>query len=119
IVEFNDVSSELGKIQKQLDELDFEQKEIQTRTSAVEKILERKKLLQSQLETENDQLQSIMIQQETHLKTFIWEEFNPENEADFNTKRAESFEIEKQIEELQKVISGEQKNLEQTQQDLN
>lgn len=119
IVEFNDVSSELGKIQKQLDEIDFQQKEIQTRISAVEKILERKKLLRSQLETENDQLQSIKIQQESHLKTFAWKEFNPENEADFNTKRAESFEIEKQIEELQKVISGEQKNLEQTQQDLN
>ena len=119
IVEFNDVSAELAKINKEFEEIELQQKEIQTKISAVEKILERKKLLQSQQETDNSQLQTIKSELENHLKTFTWKEFNSENEADFNTKRSESFEIEKQIEELQKIISAKQKNLEQTQQDLN
>lgn len=119
VVEFDDVSAELDKIQKQTDAIVFEQKEIQAKISEVEKILVRKKLLQTQLEKENEQLRTINVQLENHLKTFSWIEFNPENEGDFNRKRIESFEFEKQIESLQTEVSKEQKNLEQTQSDLN
>ena len=118
ILEFDDVNTELAGVQKHLEEIDLQQKEIQNNISAVDRIQERKKLIQAQLERENEQLRTIKIQLNDHLKTFSWKDFNPENEADFHAKRAESFAIEKQIEALQKNISSEQENLENSRKNL-
>ncbi len=119
IVEFNDVNAELSDIQKQLDSIDHQQKAIQMKVSAVEKILERKKLLLSQLETEEENVNMLKSQLENHQNLFIWKEFDSDNETVFNNKRTESFEIEKQLEELTKKIASEQKNLESGHENLN
>ncbi|WP_332029788.1 SbcC/MukB-like Walker B domain-containing protein [Kaistella sp.] len=118
IVEIDDVTAEMNLLNAHLVQIDFQQKEIQSQISAIEKILERKKLQQSQLNTEEENLNEIKIQVEKHQNLFIWKEFNPQNETEFLSKKSESFAIEKQIDELQKHISAEQENLEKSQKQL-
>lgn len=118
IVEIDDVTAEMNLLNEHLAQIDFQQKEIQSQISVVEKILERKKLQQSQLNTEEENLKEINIQVENHQNLFIWKEFNPQNETEFLSKKSESFAIEKQIDDLQKQISAEQENLEKYQKKL-
>ena len=118
IVEIDDVTAEMNLLNEHLAQIDFQQKEILSHISVVEKILERKKIQQSQLNTEEKNLNDIKIQVENHQKLFIWKEFNPQNETEFLSKKSESFAIEKQIDELQKQISAEQENLEKSQKQL-
>lgn len=118
IVEIDDVTAEMNLLNEHLAQIDFQQKEIQSEISVVEKILERKKLQQSQLNTEEENLNEIKIQVENHKNLFIWKEFDPQNETEFLSKKSESFAIEKQIDDLQKQISAEQENLEKYQKKL-
>lgn len=118
IVEIDDVTAEMNLLNEHLAQIDFQQKEILSHISVVEKILERKKIQQSQLNTEEKNLNDIKIQVENHQKLFIWKEFNPQNETEFLSKKSESFAIEKQIDDLQKQISAEQENLEKSQKQL-
>lgn len=118
IVEIDDVTAEMNLLNEHLAQIDFQQKEIQSQISVVEKILERKKLQQSQLNTEKENLNEIKIQVENHQNLFIWKEFNPQNETEFFSKKSESFAIEKQIDDFQKQISAEQENLEKSQKQL-
>jgi exonuclease SbcC len=118
IVEFDDVNSELEDLKNQLKKLENQEKDLKSKSLETEKILERKKMLEAQLKTENDQFLALKIQIENHETEFVWNNFNPKNETDFNTKRQESFSIEKELEEIQKSISSEQKNLEKEQENL-
>jgi exonuclease SbcC len=118
IVGFDDVNSELEDLKNQLKKLENQEKELKSKSLETEKILERKKLLGDQLETENDQFLALKIQIENHEKEFVWNNFDPKNETYFNTTRQESFSIEKQLEEIQKSISSEQKNSEKEQKSL-
>ncbi|MBW8360493.1 MAG: SMC family ATPase [Weeksellaceae bacterium] len=119
IVAFDDVNAELKDIQAQLDQIEFQQRESQSKKSAIEKILERKNLLQLHLQAEEGHLNEVKIQFGNHQNLFVWKEFNSHNETVFNNKRTESFEIEKQLEELTKKIASEQKNLESAHENLN
>lgn len=118
IVGFDDVNSELEDLKNQLKKLENQEKELKSKFLETEKILERKKLLEDRLKTENDQFIQHKNQLENHEKEFVWNNFDPKNETDFNTKRQESFSIEKQLEEIQKSISSEQKNLDKEQENL-
>lgn len=111
IVEYHDVTSELHEIQQQIDQLNRQKEHIQKQISEAERILDRKKIFEEQLKYEQDQAKQIQIQIENHLKNFIWKEFNPDLEADFEEKRQHSFTIEKKVEELNEQITLEQKNL--------
>lgn len=118
IVEYHDVTSELHDIQEQMDQLDLQKEHIQRQISEAEKLLDRKKIFEEQLKYEEGQLKQIQIEIENHLKNFIWKEFNADHEADFEEKRQHSFNIEKQIEELNMQIAAEQKNLEKERSNL-
>ncbi|KQS94175.1 SMC family ATPase [Chryseobacterium sp. Leaf394] len=112
IVEFDDVNAELTEIKKQIEQTEIQKNTYQKQVSEIEKLLDRKKIFKDQLKAEQENLNQITTKTETHRKTFVWDNFNAENEADFEQKRQQSLEIEKQIEELTQQISGQQKALE-------
>lgn len=118
VVEFDDVNSELTELQKQIENLENQKQEIQKRSLEIEKILDRKNIFEEQLKSEEEILKQIQISIQHHTRNFIWKEFNAENEAEFEQKRLQSFEIEKQIEQISQNISQEQKNLEKERETL-
>ena len=118
IVEFTDVKAEIENVESQLRDLEVEQKAHHNESSAIEKMLERKKIFENQLEAEEEACEKIKLNQKNHLNAFEWQEFHAENEADFEQKRKEAIHLEKQIEELSLKISVEQKNRQNSQQNL-
>ncbi|MBD8084079.1 AAA family ATPase [Chryseobacterium caseinilyticum] len=118
IVEFDDVNAELTEIKKQIEQTEIQKNTYQKQVSEIEKILDRKKIFEDQQKAEQENLNLIKIKTETHRKNFIWTDFNADNEADFEQKRQQSLEIEKQIEELTQQISGQQKTLEKEREHL-
>ncbi|MGI9650089.1 AAA family ATPase [Chryseobacterium sp. RLHN22] len=118
IVYFDDVNLELNEIQKQIEQLDIQKENIQKQSLEIEKILDRKKIFEEQLKSEEESLKQIQNNINEHLRNFNWATFNPENQNDFEEKRQQSFSIEKQIDELNQQISSEQKNLEKERENL-
>jgi len=111
IVEFDDVNAELNAIQQQTEQLEIQKENFQKETVEIEKILDRKKIFEQQLKSEEELLRQIQQNAEKHLATFAWNEFKAHDQDDFERKRKESFAIEKQIEELNQQIVAAQKNL--------
>ena len=118
IVVFEDVHSEINELQKRIENLENQKQEIQKKSLEIEKILDRKNIFEEQLKSEEEVLNQIQISIQNHVQNFIWKEFNVENEAEFEQKRLQSFEIEKQIEDLGKTITQEQKNLDKERETL-
>ena len=118
IVEFTDVKAEIENVENQLRDLEVEQKAHHNESSAIEKMLERKKIFENQLVAEEEACEKIKLNQKNHLNAFEWQEFHAENEADFERKRKEAIHLEKQIEELSLKISAEQKKWQNYQQNL-
>ena len=118
IVEFTDVKAEIENVENQLRDLEVEQKAHHNESSAIEKMLERKKIFENQLVAEEEACEKIKLNQKNHLNAFEWQEFHAENEAEFDQKRKEAIQLEKQIEELSLKISVEQKNRQNSQQNL-
>ena len=118
IVEFTDVKAEIENVESQLRDLEVEQKAHHNESSAIEKMLERKKIFENQLVAEEEACENIKLNQKNHQNAFEWQEFHPENEAEFEQKRKEAIHLEKQIEELSLKISAEQKNRQNSQQNL-
>ena len=118
IVEFTDVKAEIENVESQLRDLEVEQKAHHNESSAIEKMLERKKIFENQLVAEEEACEKIKLNQKNHLNAFEWQEFHAENEVEFEQKRKEAIHLEKQIEELSLKISVEQKNRQNSQQNL-
>ena len=118
IVEFTDVKAVIENVENQFRDLEVEQKAHHNESSAIEKMLERKKIFENQLVAEEEVCEKIKLNQKNHLNAFEWKEFHAENEADFEQKRKEAIHLEKQIEELSLKISTEQKNRQNSQQNL-
>ena len=118
IVEFTDVKAEIENVESQLRDLEVEQKAHHNESSAIEKMLERKKIFENQLVAEEEACEKIKLNHKNHLNAFEWKEFHAENEAEFEQKRKEAIHLEKQIEELSLKISVEQKNRQNSQQNL-
>ncbi|SDJ83143.1 SbcC/MukB-like Walker B domain-containing protein [Chryseobacterium jejuense] len=112
IVEFHDVNTELQEIEKKIKTVEQEAHQLQQQETAVEKILDRKKIFEEQLVSEQKVLQQIQKDMESHLQQFIWKPFSPDHEDDFEKKRSDSFAVEKKIEETDKTINLERETLE-------
>ncbi|AZA92291.1 Nuclease sbcCD subunit C [Chryseobacterium nakagawai] len=112
IVEFHDINTELQDIQEKIKIVEQEAQHLQQQETAIEKILDRKKIFEEQLISEQKVLQQIQKDREIHLQQFIWKQFSPDHEDDFEKKRSDSFAIEKQIEEADKTINLERETLE-------
>ncbi|WP_336961463.1 SMC family ATPase [Chryseobacterium contaminans] len=112
IVEFHDVNTELQDIQEKIKAVEQETHQLQQQETAVEKILDRKKIFEEQLISEQKVLQQIQKDMDSHLQQFTWKQFSSDQEEDFEKKRADSFAVEKKIEETDKMISLERETLE-------
>ncbi|MEJ5102494.1 SMC family ATPase [Chryseobacterium sp. MYb328] len=112
IVEFHDVNTELQDIQKKTETTEQEVHQLQQQETAIEKILDRKKIFEEQLIAEQKVLQQIQKDMEIHLQLFTWKQFSSDHEDDFEKKRSDSFALEKKIEETDKVIRLERETLE-------
>lgn len=112
IVEFHDVNTELQEIQEKIKAIEQEAHQLQQQETAIEKILDRKKIFEEQLVSEQKVLQQTQKDIEDHLQQFTWKQFNPDQEDDFEKKRSDSFAVEKKIEETDKTINLERETLE-------
>ncbi|WP_347218752.1 SMC family ATPase [Chryseobacterium sp.] len=112
IVEFHDVNTELQNIQEKIKTNEQEAHQLQQQETAIEKILDRKKIFEEQLISEQKVLQQIQKDLDNHRQQFVWKQFSPDQENDFEKKRSDSFAVEKKIEETDKIISLERETLE-------
>ncbi|SEH48435.1 AAA family ATPase [Chryseobacterium culicis] len=112
IVEFHDVNAELQEIQEKITSLEQEITAIQRKEAEVEKILDRKKIFEEQLLSEQKITAQIQKSIEDHIQKFNWKTFSPDQEEEFEKKRAYSFTLEKKIEETERNIALERDNLE-------
>ncbi|MCS3868197.1 exonuclease SbcC [Chryseobacterium ginsenosidimutans] len=111
IVEFHDVNAELKEIQEKIQTADLEISTLQKQETEIEKILERKNIFENQLKAEQEAISQIQKNIQNHLQNFTWTTFNPENESEFEQKRSQSLETEKQIELISQNISKERETL--------
>ncbi|MFP3835424.1 SbcC/MukB-like Walker B domain-containing protein [Chryseobacterium sp. SIMBA_028] len=112
IVEFHDVNTELQEIQEKISTVEKEFLKLQQQQTEIEKILDKKKIFEEQLLAEQKNLHQLQQDIENHIQHFIWRQFSPDQEDDFEKKRSDSFALEKKIEEIDKSITLERETLE-------
>jgi exonuclease SbcC len=112
IVEFHDVNAELQEIQEKITSLEQEIAVLQRKEAEVDKILDRKKIFEEQLLSEQKITAQIQKSIEDHIQKFNWKTFSPDQEEEFEKKRSYSFTLEKKIEETERNIALERDNLE-------
>ncbi|WP_126653507.1 AAA family ATPase [Chryseobacterium aureum] len=112
IVEFHDVNAELQEIQEKITSLEQEITALQRKEAEIDKILDRKKIFEEQLLSEQKITAQIQKSIEDHIQKFNWKTFSPDQEEEFEKKRSYSFTLEKKIEETERNIALERDNLE-------
>jgi len=112
IVEFHDVNTELQEIQEKITSAEQEITGIQKQETDIDKILDRKKIFEEQLVSEQKIVFQIQKDIENHVLNFTWKPFSPDQEEEFEKKRSDSFALEKKIEETERNIVLERETLE-------
>ncbi|MGG1924158.1 SMC family ATPase [Chryseobacterium sp.] len=110
IVEFHDVNTELQEIQEKIASLEQEATGLQKQEAEIDKILDRKKIFEEQLFSEQKILLQIQKDIENHLLNFTWKQFASNQEEEFEKKRSDSFTLEKKIEETERNIALAREN---------
>ncbi|UKB79008.1 SbcC/MukB-like Walker B domain-containing protein [Chryseobacterium sp. MEBOG07] len=111
-MEFHDVNIELQEIQEKITSLEQEISVIQKQEAEIDKILDRKKIFEEQLLSEQKILLQIQKEIENHILNFTWKQFASNQEEEFDKKRTNSFTLEKKIEETERSIGQERETLE-------
>ncbi|MCC3215498.1 SMC family ATPase [Chryseobacterium sp. X308] len=111
IVEFHDVNAELQEIQEKIASLEQEGTGLQKQEAEIDKILDRKKIFEEQLLSEQKIVLQIQKDIENHILNFTWKTFSPDQEEEFEKKRSDSFTLEKKIEETERNIAVERENI--------
>lgn len=111
IVEFHDVNAELKEIQEKITSVEQETVGLQKQESEIDKILDRKKIFEEQLLSEQKIVIQIQKDLENHILNFTWKTFSPDQEEEFEKKRSDSFILEKKIEETERNIALERETL--------
>lgn len=112
IVEFHDVNTELQESQENITTVEQEVNNLQKQETEIDKVLDRKKIFEEQLFSEQKIILQIQKDLENHLLNFTWKPFSPDQEEEFEKKRSDSFALEKKIEELERNIALERESLE-------
>lgn len=112
IVEFHDVNTELQEIQEKITSVEQEVTAVQKQESEIDKILDRKKIFEEQLTSEQKTVLRIQKDIEHHILSFTWKQFSHDQEEEFEKKRSDSFTLEKKIEEAERNIALEREMLE-------
>ncbi|ASK31850.1 exonuclease SbcC [Chryseobacterium sp. T16E-39] len=118
IIEFHDVHTELNEIQEKIQSDENAISKLQKEHTEIEKILDRKKIFEDQLQAEEGVLEQVQKEAQVHRKNFIWIDFNADHENDFELKRQQSFTIEKEIEQINQQILKEREIFEKGQEIL-
>lgn len=111
IVEFHDVNAELLEIQEKITSVEQKTAAIQKQEAEIDKILDRKKIFEEQLLSEQKIVFQIQENIEKHILNFTWKTFSPDREEEFEKKRSDSFTLEKKIEETDRNIAVERENM--------
>lgn len=111
IVEFHDVNAELLEIQEKITSVEQEIAGLQKQEAEIDKILDRKNIFEEQFLSEQKIALQIQENIEKHILNFTWKSFSPDQEEEFEKKRADSFILEKKIEETERNIAVERENL--------
>ncbi|GEJ45740.1 SbcC/MukB-like Walker B domain-containing protein [Chryseobacterium sp. ON_d1] len=111
IVEFHDINAELLEIQEKITSVEQETAAIQKQEAEIDKILDRKKIFEEQLLSEQKIVLQIQENIEKHILNFTWKTFSPDREEEFEKKRSDSFTLEKKIEETERNIAVERENM--------
>lgn len=112
IIEIQDVNTELQEIQETIISVEQEASGIQKKEAEIDKILDRKKIFEEQLLSEQKIVLQIQKDIENHILSFTWKPFSPDQEEEFEKKRSDSFALEKKIEETERNIALERESLE-------
>ncbi|MBB6333073.1 exonuclease SbcC [Chryseobacterium sediminis] len=112
IIEIQDVNTELQEIQETIISVEQEASGIQKKEAEIDKILDRKKIFEEQLVSEQKIVLQIQKDIENHILSFTWKPFSPDQEEEFEKKRSDSFALEKKIEETERNIALERESLE-------
>ncbi|WP_426480824.1 AAA family ATPase [Chryseobacterium sp. R2ACT005] len=112
IVEFHDVNAELQEIQEKITSVEQETAGLQKQEAEIDKILDRKKIFEEQLFSEQKIILQIQKDIENHILNFSWKPFSPDQEEEFDKKRSDSFTLEKKVEETERNTALERENLE-------
>ncbi|MBK1895458.1 AAA family ATPase [Chryseobacterium paridis] len=118
IGEFHNIDAELNDIHEKIQAIDNDIVKTQKHITEIEKILDRKKIFEDQLQTEQNVLNQLQKDIQSHHQNFIWKSFNPEDENDFEFKRQQSSTIEKQIEKINQSVLEEREAFEKEQENL-
>ncbi|MDR6488686.1 exonuclease SbcC [Chryseobacterium vietnamense] len=111
IVEFHDVNAELKEIQEKITSLEQETIGLQKQEAEIDKILDRRKIFEEQLLSEQKVVLQIQKDIENQLLNFTWKSFSPDKEEEFEKKRSDSFSLEKKIEETERTLAVERENI--------
>ncbi|WP_426477134.1 AAA family ATPase [Chryseobacterium sp. CBSDS_008] len=112
MVEFHDVNAELQETQEKITSIEQEVAGLQKQEAEIDKILDRKKIFEEQLLSEQKIISQIQADIENHILNFTWKPFSPDQEEEFEKKRSDSFRLEKKIEETERSIAQERETLE-------
>ncbi|TZF94367.1 SMC family ATPase [Chryseobacterium panacisoli] len=112
IIEIQDVNTELQEIQEKIISVEQEVTNIQKQEAETDKILDRKKIFEEQLFSEQKIVLQIQQNIKAHIQNFIWKQFSADQEEEFEKKRSDSFTLEKKVEETERNIALERESLE-------
>jgi len=115
ILTLNDVTSNLNEIQNEIDLIDVKQNESVDFANKIRQKIQKLTMFQDQFSNENNRLEDLKNQIVQHNNTFNWTDFNADNFEDFQQKKQASFDLTKQIELKNKLISEQRISLENQQ----
>lgn len=87
IIHFQNHTEEINRLNDQLNEIETQLKEVQNIKNSFLSKVEKINTLKESLHTENTILKDISQQIFLHQKAFVWENFNPNQEQDFQWKK--------------------------------
>ena len=102
------INSEILDIEKQLDKIRTDEKQI-------EKIMELKQVLEYQKSELEKQKSESEEKVKLHSGSFLWNQFNKENETQFVVQKTEALELEQKISSAEKKLDDHRKILENQQ----
>lgn len=120
-----DVSFHLQMLADEMLKIKQEQEYWQNYRSIAQRMFDRREELQTQIHEAEKRLDTEKMLQNSHNLLFVWQDFDSEDKTDFEKKKQQSFNIEKQIKDknaeidkLRKSESKQRANLEKYNQEL-
>ena len=114
IANVGDVSEQLSVLESALIEIKQERERWSLYKSSAQRFYDRRHNLLEQIEVVNNRLSEVAKTIGQHVENFRWSDFRPEAKKDFERKKKESLEIEKQL----KGINAEIATLRQTEKSI-